>query len=81
MTDAEFLAHLEAEMGALAQLMREVNIDETALAEFRKRYEKLRAKLDKMLARGISDETKAGALAWLSGLRASLFDRRPHNRS
>ena len=82
MTDAEFLAHVDMELRAFTQLGRELNVDESAFATFRKRHDKLRAKLNKMLAKGISDETKNQALEWLNGVRASLLDqRRPHNRS
>jgi hypothetical protein len=81
MTDAEFLARLDMEMRAFTQLGRELNIDESEFAAFRKRYDKLRVTFDAMLAKGISDETKDHVLEWLNGERASLFDRRPHNRS
>ena len=81
MTDAEFLAHIDIEMRAFTQLGRELNIDESEFAAFRKRYDKLRATFDAMLAKGISDETKDQVLEWLNGERASLFDRRPHNGS
>ena len=81
MTDAEFLAHIDTEMRALMQLGRELNIDENEFAAFRQRYDKLRVTFDKMLAKGISDETKDQVLEWLNSERASVFDRRPHNRS
>ena len=81
MTDAEFLPQVDMELRAFTQLGRELNIDEVEFSKFRKRHDKLRAKLNKMLAKGISDETKDQALAWLNTTRASLFDQRPHNRS
>jgi hypothetical protein len=81
MTDAEFLVHIDMEIRAFTQLGRELNIDESEFAAFRKQYDKLRVTFDTMLATGISDETKAQVLEWLDGVRASLFDRRPHNRS